>query len=281
MNIAGFHFPHPILGKPGDYQVSPLTMTNYNFIDKSDSHRFEFSSELNDDYLLDLLGKKQIEMVCEVNCTHTFYRRIFKSFSTKLAFEIPYNDLRKKVELQLFLIANERVDQFKSPNISKKFSDQSFIVEKGDLLGILEQQVLNVDMGSGQVSDIIMVTQHEEDEYHGVRYFLNNDYIQVKLHQNQFELLKTIHNNPEFSDIIISSLLIPAFSFACAHINEDDENKYGERKWFETLKEKALDLCGTEYLDKNSTPEFIDKLLQFPNPRLLKSMVTLQNIDYV
>lgn len=276
MNVSGYSFPHPILGKPGDFAVVPLLTSNYQFLESEDLHKFEFSVDLVDERLTEYLNKKQAVLVCEINCSHTFYRRMHQSFNTKFELKVPYDDLRKKVDFQLFLIANENIESYRSPNFSSKYPGISFNLERGELLAILEQQVLNVDMGDGHFRDIILITEHEEQDYYGVRYHLNNDCILVRLHRNQMELLRQIHNNVEVSDIIISSLLIPAFSYACAHLNPENENNFGERLWFETLRVKAMELYGEEYIDKSEIPEFIDKLLSYPNTRLLNSLVTLQ-----
>ncbi len=277
MNVSGYNFPHPILGKPGDYTVAPSLTSKYEFLEPGDLHKFTFSVNLTDDLLIFYLNNKKAVLVCEINCSHTFYRRIHQSFKPEFEIEVPYNELRKKVDFQLFLIANEKIEKFRSQNFSEKYPDVSFNLDKGELLAILEQQVLNVDMGEGHVRDIILITEHEEQDYYGVRYYLNNDCIQVQLHRNQMELLRHIHNNEEFSDIIISSILIPAFGHACAHLNPEYENTFGERLWFETLKERAMDFYGDEYLDHSVIPEFVDKLLSFPNTRLLNSLIKLQN----
>jgi hypothetical protein len=225
------------------------------------------------------LEEKKAILACEVNCTHTFYRQLFTSFETNIEFEIPVADLYKKVELQTFLLAFKDIKDFSSNNFNEPYKNLKFQIERGDVLAILEEQELNVDVGSTDVGDILKIVEHEDKNYQGVRYFLGKDYIEVRINKEQLETLRKIYLNPQMGDILISSLVIPALNFASFFLNTEGEKLYSEKKWFEALRTKAIEIMEETYLSPEDVPEFIDKLLQNPNNRLLVNLLSIQQQD--
>lgn len=279
MKFSGYNYPHPILGKVSDYGVLPTVTNVYSLNKEADNHRFVFEVDLVDQNLKKLLEEKKAIFACEVNCTHTFYRQLFTSFQSNIEFEIPICDLYKKVELQTFLLACKDIEDFSSNNFKEPFKNLKFQLERGDVLAILEEQELNVDVGSTDVGDILKIVEHEDKNYQGVRYFLGKDYIEVRIYKEQLETLRSIYLNPQMGDILISSLVVPALNYASFFLNAEGEKIYGEKKWFEALRIKAIEIMEDTYLSPEDVPEFIDKLLQNPNNRLLVNLLSIQQQD--
>ena len=277
MKFFGYQFPHPVLGRIDDFEILPDITHDYRYDESLDNHVFDFVVDLKDEYLKKLIKEEKAVFVCEVTCSNTLYRKVFESFQDFMTFEINNSLLRNKVELQLFLLANTSIDDYSSDLFGTNYKGAVFSLEEGDIIAFFEHQSYLINTDASSIDEIIKISEHDDSVDRGVRYHLQNDYIQVLLHSEQFSALKEVRNNPEIANILISSIIVPALIYASGFVNESHETTMGDKRWYEVLKEKALEYYQSEYLDIHTVPAFVDKILQFPNVRLFDNLKEKNN----
>ena len=278
MKANDYLYPHPILklDDDNDYSYKPEVSRKIAHQENSATISFEFElAKLSAD-LLELLQKDKIQLVCEVNCSYTIYRKVFSSNRTKLSFDISDEDLKNKVDLQLLLIATEELPDFTSPNFSPDLIGQAFQIEAGDVMGILDTHSIDVDALRLGISDFIKIIENTTDEF--TRYELNKNSVFIKVPKSELDKFQRLNNSPNFENIIVSILVVPALTHALHHLNEENEEAYGEKAWFRALKEQCDSLLGMEFPDLSDIPVLVDKILQKPNSRVFLELEALTTI---
>lgn len=275
MKANDYLYPHPILklDDDNDYTYKPEVSRKIAHQENSAMISFEYElTNLGAD-LLDLLRKDKIQFVCEVNCSYTIYRKVFRSNRTKLLFDISDDDLKNKVDLQLLLIAVEELSDFTSSNFSPDLLGQTFQIEAGDVMGILDTHSIDVDALRLGVSDFIKIIENTTDEF--TRYELNKNSVFIKVPKSDLDKFQRLNNSPNFGHMLISILVAPALTHALHHLNEENEEAYGEKAWFRALKEQCDSLLGVEYPETSDIPVLVDKILQKPNSRVVQELEAL------
>lgn len=275
MKANDYLYPHPILklDDDNDYNYKPEVSRKIAHQENSAMISFEYELTSLGADLLDLLRKDKIQFVCEVNCSYTIYRKVFRSNRTKLLFDISDDDLKNKVDLQLLLIAVEELSDFTSSNFSPDLLGQTFQIEAGDVMGILDTHSIDVDALRLGVSDFIKIIENTTDEF--TRYELNNNSVFIKVPKSDLDKFQRLNNSPNFGHMLISILVAPALTHALHHLNEENEEAYGEKAWFRALKEQCDSLLGVEYPEPSDIPVLVDKILQKPNSRVVQELEAL------
>lgn len=271
MKVNHYLYPHPVLGIGDDFIKNPIVSRDISYDENSQKILFNYLlTDLSDDYR-SLLKSEKIALICEINCSYTLYRKVFSSFETKLVFEIPDQDLKNKVDLQLMLIATKDLGNFTSANFSSDLQEQTFQIEIGDLLGLLDSTTLDIDAVGLIVSDFVKISENALDDH--VRYEFDQNSLIVKLPKAQIEKLQVLKNNPSLENILISTLISPALITALHNLKEDNEDSFQERAWFRALKEKSEAILGTAYPnDPSDIALLLDGILQKPNGRLFADL---------
>jgi hypothetical protein len=278
MKANDYLYPHPILKQDddNDYNFKPEVLRKIAHQENAATITFEYELVKLSADLLDLLQKNKIQLVCEVNCSYTINRKVFSSNRTKLSFEISDEDLKYKVDLQLLLIATEKLSDFTSPNFSPDLNGQTFQIEAGDVMGILETNSVDVDAVRLGISDFITVIENTTDEF--TRYELNKNSLYIKVPKSELDKFQRLNNSPNFENLIISILVVPALTHALHHLNEANEEAYGEKAWFRALREYCDSLLGVEFPELSDIPVLVDKILQKPNFRVILEIEALTSI---
>ena len=69
--------------------------------------------------------------------------------------------------------------------------------------------------------------------------------------------------------------MAPALTHALHHLNEVNEEAYGEKAWFRALKEQCASLFGVDFPEPSDIPVLVDNILQKPNSRVFLELEAL------
>jgi hypothetical protein len=274
MKIDNYLFPHPIFGFAKDYDRVPEVSFDYSY--SSDNEMFSFSFDVKGivPELLSLLEAKKVRLICEINCSNTIYRKVFYSFTSALTFQISDKDLKEKVSFQLMLLADEDINDFSSTSLTKDRKTHRIDFERGDVVGILLTHNINVDLAGSSVSDFIKITENTTDDQ--VRYEFTKKHVEIKIPKSKLQELQLLKNNPDFDNILISTLIIPALIHALYLVNEASESEHGSKGWFQVLKEKSKEHLDKSYPeDSSEISKLLDAILSDPLDRLFADLKKL------
>jgi hypothetical protein len=219
-----------------------------------------------------MLDEGKAEFVMEVFCSFTMYRKMFKLTSD---FEVilPLSEVKTKVECLFFILSDTEIYDFQITSIKAELSNQTFYIERGDILGVLGEYNIHLDLKGTGVESILKIREHEEKSK-SINYIFIEDSIIIEIHKDQFEMMKKFRLNPDYQHNLISGLLQPALIYACYNLLKEE---FEEKPWFKVLKIRWNILTGEdEGPTINDIPDFVEHLLQDPTDRLLN---VLQHMD--
>lgn len=272
MKISGYKFGHPVFGLEDYYDFRPEINIEQKIEDEHliiASSNFEFGDNQK---LKDLLNSDLASVVTEVFCTYTMYR---KSFFSKdgINVRIPLKNLKNKLEILYFIIANEQIDDYTNNAVKPSLKNQSFFIEKGDILGMLGEEILTLDV-STSMDSIVKIRKSGNNQTHTFSW--NESSIIINLTNSQYTKLNKFKASLDYQKILVSSILQSALIHACYKLKIDGQ--YSEKNWH-----KALLIHWQNYNKQSESPsveevpEFVEHLLKKPFGLLID---TIEVIDY-
>ncbi len=280
MKFRKYNFPHPISGRGSDFKQNckPTIAKEVKIDEQKRTRNYSFLVEPQSPLIQEYLDLQQAKLVCEVTCSYTLYRKLFEADvkdPNSLSFVVPIDCLRNKVEIKCLIVANLPISGYKNPDFNPIFSGAGFDLEAGDVLAICDNFTEYIDTTGIGVSDFLKLI--ESDDLKTLEYDLNKDYLAIKLPTDQVDHIRSFIKNPDLKDLLISSIVVPALQYALNHLSEEDENAYGQKKWFEVLKLISEKYGFTEYPERDEHMALIQEILKDPNPRMIQSMLNINN----
>jgi hypothetical protein len=298
MNIDKFFFPHPILGKKGNYS-EPFDPGSYQF-KVGDNGIYTVSFRLNlekyktlKDYVINF-GT----LICEVTCSYTMFRKVFTPVDVKtdqpgvkmldpffLEFELHLKDLRNMVELRFLVIANSAIDDFSPDEIEGfyyqdgKQNPPSWKLSKGDVMVFISNNPEPIDSYGDTASDLIKFIKQTDEGVKNIQYLLDMDYIRIAIPHARFETLSSLRGNSYVQDIIISAIVVPALYFILHNFTEydDAQEKHGSLEWFQFLERKIMECQESDdaNISADDIPVIADFILSGSEESLVNSIKAL------
>ncbi|MEP4094592.1 hypothetical protein [Reichenbachiella sp.] len=272
MKKLDYKFPYPVLGFGDDIDTTYDFDHSITTTDESDHYVVSIDVGINNTDLEELLKNGSIVLACEVNCTGTLFRRIFKSSDTKLVFELSKFDLRGKVEFECYLLASKPISNYSNSQAHQDFREYSFNIGVGEILAFFEYFHFHADINYRKlkaVASFMEVTG--EDDIELVKYDLENPKILVKLPMEDYDKFSqdVISKEEKFAAIFHSSIVFNALLYALMQIKE-----FQNQKWAEVLKVRMTEpeLLGLSLDEPNDLMDITQIILGKPISRLLESL---------
>lgn len=271
MKISGYKFGHPVFGLEDYYDFKPevkieQTIEDENLIIRSTNFDLGSNTEIKN-----LLRDEKASIVTEVFCSYTMYRTSFYS-KDGINIRIPLENLKNKLEILYFIIANEEINSYKNNSIKSNLKEQSFFIEEGDILGILGEENITLDV-STSMDSIVKIRESDNNNIHTFSW--NESSIIINLPSQSYDKLNKFKASLDYQKILVSSILQSALIHACYKLKV--EGQYSEKNWH-----KALLLHWQNHKNQSEEPsneeipEFVEHLLKKPFGLLIN---TIEEID--
>jgi hypothetical protein len=272
MKISGYKFGHPVFGIDDYYDFRPEVIIEQKI---EEGYIIIESTTLDlgsNQVLKDLLANNRASIVTEVFCSYTMYRQSFSS-NDCINVRIPLKNLKNKLEVLCFIVANNEIINYRNTSIKSSISDQSFYIEKGDVLGILGEEIIFLEV-STSMDSILKIRESEDDNINTFSW--NESSIIINLPSNMYAKLNKFKESLDYQKILISSILQSALIHACYKL--ELEGSFSEKNWHKAL------LIHWQYYNKQSEqpsveeiPEFVEYLLKKPFGLLLDTIEEVDN----
>jgi hypothetical protein len=286
MNIEKFLFPHPILGKTGNYRQEFIPEKP---VFKSENGVYEIRFHLNLEGFPDLKNwvKNCGVLICEVTCSYTMYRKVFKAENNGLTleFRINQNDLRNKVELLFLVVAKNEINDFSPEEIADiyfpegKHISASWKLKEGDVLVFAGNRYIHIDSQGNKPSDFFRFSRQADDNKKTIEYQLEKDFIRITIPGSRYDAFSNLKDIDEVQDIIVSSVVVPALYYVLSIFTdfEGAREKFDSFEWFQFLERKIM-----KYMDSTEAgisfediPFVVDNLLSGSEENLIRSILSL------
>ncbi len=272
MKISGYKFGHPVFGIDDYYDFRPEISLEQKIEDENliiSSTKFDLGSNQE---LKDLIRSEKAKIVTEVFCSYTMYRKSFYS-KDGINVRIPLNNLKNRLEILYFVIANEQIDNYTNNSVIPSLREQSFFIEQGDILAMLGEENLTLDL-STSMDSIVKIRESDNNQTHTFSW--NESSIIINLPTKSYAKLNRFKASLDYQKILVSSVLQSALIHACYKLKADGQ--YSEKNWH-----KALLILWQKYNQQSEEPiiedipEFVEHLLKKPFALLID---TIEEVDH-
>lgn len=241
MIIKNISMPHPVLGITGDFKEGVFNTFCKIKVDK-ESRQYKFDNiiiEITNPYIKNLYETKKLDLIVKICCTPTYKTWVF---TNPKEISIPENEIDILIEVESFLLVSERVEKFFDNTFSDDFENQSFELDKGDIVSLTGPKRIPIRKENEKVSlgSIFRFSKITPDSDIQELYF-DFDEDQVVIHYPS--------TNPDFDPVTLlfdkvqglpytalNLYIIPALTEAFKVMQENEEENYKEKKWFLILE---------------------------------------------
>jgi hypothetical protein len=259
MKFKGYNFPHPIVVI--NSFTATITENTNNLNIKSEKIDLSiFSTSIQD-----FISSKNADIICEIQCSDTFLRKI-EFISEKFFFDfiIDKKLYRNKIEFEFTIVAKTNIEEF-------EVGERKYFLEKGDVICSLGK--FSFGGGDGTIASLLKFNENKDNNE--IRYSLENHYVIIEIPTKQFENIRVLKNNPSYSKIFISSIFQPSLIHICSFLDDDT---YEGKEWFDFLREKwSAQNVGSIYPEKKEIPNFVQTLLNNPLHLLIDTLIAIED----
>lgn len=272
MKISGYKFGHPVFGIDDYYDFKPEITIEQKIEDEYliiASTNFDLGSN---QVLKDLINNEKASIVTEVFCSYTMYRECLQS-KDGVNVRVPLKNIRNKIEVLYFIIANDEIIDYRNNSVKPSLNNQTFYIEKGDILGMLGEEIISLDV-STSMDSIVKIRESEDNKTSTFSW--NESSIIINLPSETYQKLNRLKASLDYQKILVSSILQSALIHACYKLQI--EGTYSEKNWH-----KALLIHWNQYNNqseepsKEDIPDFVEYLLKKPFGLLIDTIEEVDN----
>ncbi|MBH9966130.1 hypothetical protein [[Bacillus] enclensis] len=228
-------YPYPVLYmNNGDY-----TGTNFNakfgIQDSFGQVHIIADFILSNEPIRRMIEEGSCIYLIHVECPHTSYRRVFKTKNDKVEISIPANQLRGKVAIYSFIIANENIDNYNNEYLNEWYQEVPISFEKGNFIAIgeaIETTLFEDDTELLDLPSIVTVTKSLKNEYMDVDLHSNN--IMILLPEKEYKLYASSAHST-LKSTILSTVIVPALVYVFSKVR-DNSGDLEEYTWYQVLE---------------------------------------------
>lgn len=231
-------FPHPVLStasqdyKDADFQAA---------FQWKDHKTLRVRCNLGDNSLRALVQSGKAGYAIEINCPWTFLRRIYKPKTQKSDFEIQFADgeLHNRVELNAFVICNQRTGNFQSPNFNSEFGENAtFDLMPGDVLAQQETRYFWWNLGHIRpIGTVFFLVESDEPKPGTFLVSWEEEKILIQMRKSEKSQFEAARKTREKKPTLLMSVYFPVL-VETLRIMAEEADDHMEKKWFQAIRYK-------------------------------------------
>ncbi|RKJ66275.1 hypothetical protein D7X33_25165 [Butyricicoccus sp. 1XD8-22] len=258
-------FPYPVLSVENDDYIGSKFETKIEAQKTFGQLYINLNCNLQDSKIASLINEGKAKYALHVECPQTSFRKIYQSEETKIVANIPENQLRGKIDVHPFILANETIEGYTNPNLNDFYTDATITYEKGNILALgeaVEVTLFEEDLESQNLPSIVTVRRSESAKELVVS--LNSPQIIIELPKTVYDQY-AINAGSRLKETILSMVILPSLVEVFYTLKEDSAD-YSEYKWYQVLE---------QIFKKNNIP--LTQVIDGTIPVLRAAQMVLQN----
>lgn len=251
MEIKNVNFPYPVLSNfNDDYLNVHFIAGSTGVLEKTKKYSvIKTNVEITDSEIEELLDQGKAKIIVKIYCKSTKYREIKEIKRGFDEIKLQNIDVNQNVDLSTFIVANEDLKHYCSPNFNQVFKENAFYIEKGSILAIGKIENLYIEKDINEFTKMNSVIKIVDSEKHNVPMSVQFDDEVIKIFLST-ENYKIYSKYSKFCTPVINSMIIiPCLTFVLDKISSPDVDieDYKEKKWYRVLSKKMTQLLGKEF----------------------------------
>lgn len=227
-------YPYPVLYTNNDDYVDSSFSSNIQVQESFGDVVIEVNFQLDNKNIKQLIDSGDCVYSVHIECGQTSYRSVFNTKNEVKTISIPADQLRGKIFIHSFILANKPIDNYANPKLNEWYQDIPISFDIGSIIAIgsaIETTLYEDNEEMLNLPSIISVTSLSKGEYMEVD--LTQDLIVVSLPKYEYE--QYIHHRKSLlKDTILASVFMPVLVQVFSSINQ--EYDFEDSTWYQVLE---------------------------------------------
>ena len=265
-------FPHPVLRENSlDYESCAFQATLVPEILQGGGVAYSADFDLSDDSLKTLIGQRKAAFAVMIYCPTTRIRGFYKTHDARMRVELLHGIVHDRTEACAYIVAEQSVRGFHSPNMNEEFMGARFDIEPGDVLAVCPPQITVLDSPRMPIGAVIRIMSEEGRTSPDFSILLEKEIIYIQMRPADKLKFDFAHQKGGtlFPHLFLGFHLHAVMEALRAL--KEDKDTYGNKKWFRVIKtacDNADPPILVENLDGSDFLREAQRLLRFPLEKL-------------
>lgn len=287
MKIKARNFPHPVLNPVSDdFQRSFFKGEIIEQAEENGMLEFSIKMDLNNLELQNLIVTKKASFKIHFECISTMQRLTFSEYQSSFQVSIPKELLNKKVDVNFFILADQKIENYTSTDTHSDYSGLEFTIQKGDILAFSESQTIHIEKQPiSNTNSIFKISKATNPEAPSISIDCRDNQIEIVIPEVSYDRvgeLQALGN--DCNKVLMSMLYFPALIdtlYVVKEMASDEEEDFdyiASLDWYRTLEQKLQKMnYSIVALNSEDIPQISYDLL---NSSSETPLISLENIVY-
>lgn len=286
-------YPYPVLGNGDDIIPLPEIISSA-ITQEGESYRIVFLVSLENPDIEDLVNNGLAFCSCEVSCSRTMMRRVFKE--TKISksirdeighnlhlfnFEVRNTDVAERIRINITIAATNKIPGYVNRYAHPDYAGATFDIEAGDVLALLGSFDYNVDLKYEQLKAVQSIVEIDKDEHSDyVHYDHLSQKLRILLPTTLYEDYRcNVAHQTNWAPVLHSSILLSALTHALRHFYDYSDSDEDLPLWWRAIDYRLRtekDLPDLDRDDPDSADHVAQALLANPFKRLFSKHIDIE-----
>lgn len=219
-----------------------------------------------------LVNKGVASYTCEYECAKTMMRRCLKTQKPNFNIHIPRKDVAGRINFNCYITVVKPIPNYKNSGFNDDYANASFDMTPGDILAAFPPCHYDADIQYDKLQAAGAFMQiRKNEQIKDVFFDITGDKIEIQMSPSHFEAY--CHQAVKSAaQILHSSLVLNALTYAILNINEHEETTWGRTIKYRLETENEFE--GMDIYDAKQAPGIAQKLLKDPYMRMFNQIIS-------
>lgn len=226
--------PYPVLTKENDSYKDSSFEVDVQAKKTFGQLQIEAKFLLENIGIADLIAQEKAVYALHIECPQTSFRQLIKTTDEMVIIKIDEQQLRGKIDVHPFILANERIEQYSNASWNSFYSGVHITFDKGNMLAVGDavELVLHEDPTETQnLPSIVTIRRVEKAEYMAMD--LGPEQIIIQLPQKMYDQYAQ-YGNSRLRETILTMVILPGL-IDVFHTLKTDVTAYEDCRWYQVL----------------------------------------------
>lgn len=278
MNLNNISPPYPVLGISDDIQPSLEPDNASAVVEKTlRAYTFKISLKFDNEDISRIIEKGDAEFSCEYDCPRTMLRECIKSKTPFFTITLPKYAVNGRINFSCYVSVKNDIAHYVNSGFNSDYEGFSFHMEPGDILVAFEPLHYDADIKYDKLQAAGSFMQIRESDNHKEVFFdITGNKIDILMPPQLYQL----YGQPMVkgaAEIIHSSLVLNALTYALLILSKQEDRDTDSRLWVRTILYRLKDEAEyslSDLDDESNIPSLAQRLLKDPYLRLFNHIIT-------
>ncbi len=178
MFADSFSFPHPVLGLNDDIQGEfTISIKVERNVQERKLRFYNFEYLIDNKYINELINKNKAGILIKIYCSSTFLT--WTILDPQKNFELDENDLFNKIEINVFIVTKERIENYSHSSFNPQFEGFNFSLNENEIIGLTGKTTMGIEKTDEKLGlgNIFKFFSHDTEK--PIEFSYNHDKIHI------------------------------------------------------------------------------------------------------